>query len=334
MSSSLQSQLGVIAEASGYGLGPGPVNHFLQYMKADLKLQQYDADGEGLRSSGYVELQSQARTAPQGGEIDFELEWMTKTCGVLLLPMLGSVSTSGPGDSAYTHTASVSGQSGRSQVWQVNVPFFPSGTDQPFTAVGVTIPSWELTAEVDQKVMLKGKADVQSFSKSTSLASASYATNMVPYVWNDVSITVSGVSTKVKSFSLKCDQGANVDRYKLQGSALKQEPTGKKRPKFTVEITPDFEDITMWDRVRATLAQSKFSAMVVTMAPADTGLLIGASSLPTTVITLTSVKWMNIDGLGKSPTDGDVVQKVTGEVRWDGSFSPVIIAYKTADSTP
>lgn len=332
-SSSLQSQLGIKQESV---FGTVVVDdHFYQFTKAEVTLKQFRADGTGLRSSGFVERSDQVRVAMQGGEIKADLEWMTKGMGYWLKYLLGAVATTGPTDSAYVHSGTVASPIGNFFTTALNVPLFPSGTDTPLTCGGCKVSAWELHCDVDGVMMLTLTIDCQSIVTSVGLSSASYPASMAPYDWVDIGMTVGAVAMPVKTWSLKCEPGLNVDRYKQQSSALKQEQTAQTRPVFTLDVEPDYTDLTSgYNRVRATLAANSQAAVVITCEVADTGVLIGAATNPKTVITIPKVRFDDMTGIAKDPTAGEVMPKLTGVARWDGTNSPVTIAYTSAETTP
>ena len=331
--SSINSQAGAKNETT-YGTA-ATVDRFWQVMKHTVKPKQYRADGEGLRASGWVERSDQVRLAIQGGTVDAEFEWMTKGMGWWLLHMLGTTGTTGPTDSAYTHTGTVGSLYGDFFTYQGNFPLHPAGTDQALTLAGCKIPEWEISCDVDGKVMFKPKIDARSIADATALASASYASGAAPYDWVDVLITLGGTALPATSWSIKCDNDLDVEKYRQQGSALHDEPTHKGRRKITVEFDKDFADLTaVWNRVRATVASSSMAQLVITITAPDTGLTIGAATQPSTTITIPKLRLDDIDGIGKDGPDGDgIMHKATGVARWDGTNSPITIAYVSADAT-
>lgn len=333
----INSQLGVKDETT-YGTAV-TVDRFYQFNRlGDLETFQYRGVSKGIRSAGWAPRSDQQRVALMGGTLPFEMEWMSKSMGWWLKHLLGGTATSGPTDSAYTHTGTVASLYGDFFTAQTNIPFHPAGTSQPVTLLGTKVPSWELSCEVSDGdeglMMLSGDFDAQQVVTSESLASASYTSGMVPYSWVDVAVTIGGTSVPISKWSLKCTSNLKTDRLHQRGSALKQEPTHAGQREFEVELTCDFDALTQWNRVRATVAANAFAQVIITCTIADTGTTIGSATQPSTTITIPKMRFDKIGGLGKEAPDGaGNEQTLSGPVLYDGSSSLVTIAYVSADST-
>lgn len=330
--SSINSQLGVKVEST-YGTAV-VVDRFYQFNSMGVDYEHVRLRSEGLRSSGYAPLASQQRIAVQGAKVPVEMEWMTKGMGWWLPQMLGYGTTTGPTDSAYTHTGTLGALYGDYFTMQGNFPLNPAGTDQAITFAGCKVTDWELSCDVDGLMMFKPSVDARAVATGTALASASYPSGMVPYGWIDVAATIAGTAVAVKSWTVKCDSQLKADRYKQQASALKQEPTEDGQRKITWEAEIDFDSLTQHNRVRATVDANASVALVFTASCADSGVLIGASTPPSTTITMPKASFDKFDGLEMKGPDGPGISaKISGDVLWDGSNSPVTIAYVSADST-
>ena len=97
------------------------VNRFWPVMETgEVSPDRHTADENGLRATGWVELQTGTRVAKAGGTIKPKFEWMTAGMGWWLLHMLGATATTGPTDSAYVHTGTVGSLYGDSFTCQVN----------------------------------------------------------------------------------------------------------------------------------------------------------------------------------------------------------------------
>lgn len=314
------------------------VNRFWPVMETgEVSPDRHTADENGLRATGWVELQTGTRVAKAGGTIKPKFEWMTAGMGWWLLHMLGTTATTGPTDSAYVHTGTVGSLYGDSFTCQVNTPLYPAGTNQSMTMIGCKIPKWdlELKAGEGNKLEFSPEIDYRSMDDDTALASASYAT-AAPYTWFDVStLTLGGTAITLDSLKISVDNNLKTKNYKLQSSGnVANEQTHAGRRKVEVEIEADFADLaTWWNRYRATAAASTAAQLILTLTAADTGLTIGTSTQPTMTITIPKLRVEKIAGLmAKSPGEG-VTQKVSCAARWDGSNSPITIACTSSDST-
>lgn len=331
--SAINSQLGCKIETT-YGTDV-VVDRFWSFTNASLKTKQQHLDGEGLRAAGIGLRSDQVRVHNQGGEVDLEMEWMTKGMGWWLLPMQGALATGAATDSAYPHTGTMATTYGDFFTAQVNMPLHPAGTDQAITLCGVKVLEWELSCDMDGKVMFKPKLDVREIDTSVGLASASYVASAVPYDWVDVSITLGGSALPVTGWTLKCNNNLDTERYHQQASAFKSEPTRKGHPVISFEFDKDFEALaTVWNRVRASVAANSMAQLVVTMSCSDTGQTIGSATQPSTVITIPKLRLDDIDGLTVSgPDHAGIKSKGSGLARYDGSNNLMTILYTSSDST-
>lgn len=323
----INSQLGVKVEST-YGTAVTP-DRFYQVTSAKLKLDQYRGNDGGIRATGYGPRSDQQRVAVQGGTLELELPWFTKGMGWWLRFMLGATATTGPTDSAYTHTGTEGSLWGDVFTAQIDNPFTPSETSQPLTMAGCKISKWSLSCKEGGEIVFKPTVDFQSLATGTSLASASYPSGMEPMCWVDVGVTIAGTAVPVTEWSIDYDPKLNTKRYFQQSSALKAEPTAPSFRDLNLELTADFSSLTQFNRVRAATTSAAQSACIITAT--DTGQTIGSSTNPSLTATFNKVSWYDLDGLGIEQKD--TMQKLKAMGLYDGTNSRLILANVNSDAT-
>lgn len=254
---------------------------------------------------------------------------MSKGFGFWLPHMLGSVATTGPVDSVYTHTGSegvLAGSSGDSFTLQLNRPFHPTGTDQAFTYSGGKVTEWTLRNNVEENLMLELALDFASVSSATGLASFAPPASMDNLTWAGGVVSIGGSNVDIDEIAITGNAGFNVDRRKIRGNTDKKEPTpGRRGVSFSLKA--DFESMTQRNRAAAVTRAGTLATIVGTW----TGPIpAGVSAYPQLIVTLQARfdTWKaateSYDGLS---------QELTGIGVYDGTNSPVGIVVKNTDST-
>lgn len=270
---------------------------------------------------------------------------LTKDFGMLLEHMLGgTVTTSGPTDSTYTHTYDVGTLCAKGLTLQVNRPYDVCGaTNAPFTYAGGKMASWTLSQEQGGVVMLSADLVFASMVQTTALATASYASGMEFLPWGAASLTVGGLSLPVSSWSVSCNNGLKTDRTMIRGSYARLEPVESELREITFEAVCDFEALTdgtpagkvgflqkLW--TTAGLAAANTDAMEAVVITANGPTLLGASAYPGLTITMSAVRFdeasTNVDGPGMSQVT------VKGRALVPSAGSICGIGYRTSDATP
>lgn len=251
----------------------------------------------------------------------FKFDVMNKGFGFWLKHMLPSVATTGAGP--YTHTATEGTSSasiGKSFTAQLNYPLSPAGTNQAVTFSGGKIPKWTLGCDVDGMLTLELEAWFASMTTATALATASYPTSMSNFAWVHGAVTVGGTAFDITNINIEVDQGYDLERSQIRGNAAKKEPTpGALGVSFGLEA--DFDSLTQWNRVHATSIASLSAAVV------------GTWTNGTDIITAT-IPAARFDDIAIGGDPGGATQSLTGVGEYDGTSSPITIAYTTTDTTP
>jgi hypothetical protein len=254
---------------------------------------------------------------------------MTKGMGFWLKHMMGGVATSGPSEtSVYTHTGSEGDLLGDSFTCQVNRPFNPSGTNQAFTYSGGKVAKWTLSNSVEGNLLLDLDLDFQKVATNVALATASYPASMEPLSWVGGIVSIGGSAYDVTEFSLEVDNGLNVDRRQIRGNALKKEPTAGRRS-GTFSLSADFDSLTQRNRAAS---DTRAGALATLTGVWKGPTLLGTTIYPEFSVSIAAARFDEWSGAAEG-TDA-ITQELTGAVRYDGTTSPVVVTYKSADVTP
>jgi hypothetical protein len=321
-------QLGLKSETT-YGTGV-TVDRFFEFDSEGLAVEVGRVESSGIRA-GQRAMRSDRRVPyviGAGGSVEFSV--LSRGFGMLLEHCLGTLTTTGPAETVvYTHTGTVGSMTGKMFTAQVGIPQAGGATITPKTATGGKVKSFELSCAAGEALSFSADLDFQNLEHSTALATASYPSSTELLTFVGGSVTVGGSSVDVRSFSVKVDNGLATDRRFVRSSALKKEPVEAGHRKVDVELGLDFDSTAHQDRILAATAAGAQAAVVLTCAGLTT---IGSTLKPTVTITLPVVMFD-----GDTPTVGGpdlVTESVKGMALFDGTNSPISIAYKTLDSTP
>lgn len=323
----MDHQLGV-ANESTYGTAV-TVSRFFEYESEGIEESYGRTEGDPLRlGSGFARGD---RFTPyfEGASGSVQMAVMTKGFGFWLRHMTGSTpTTTGPAETTvYTHTAAEGDLYGDSFTLQVNRPFHPAGTNQPFTYAGCKITEWTLSNSVEGNLLLDLNIDAASVATATALATASYPTGMENLSWVGGLITIGGTNVDVTEISVKVDNGLKTDRRFIRQNAAKKEQTSSRR-KAEFSLKCDFESLAMRAYVASlTAAGAKATFTATWKGPT----LLGTTIYPEFTITAPVGRFDS----WKGTTGGTeaIEQELSGEIRYDGTSSPLTLTYKSADST-
>ncbi len=323
----MDHQFGIVDEVT-YGT-PVTVTKFFEYESENISETYGRTEGDPLRvGSGFV--RNDRFTPYIGGAAGtIQMTAMTKGFGYWLKHMMGQVATTGPAETVvYTHTGSEASLAGDSFTCQVNRPFHPSGTNQAFTYSGGKIAKWTLSNSVEGNLLLDLDCDFQTWDTGVALATAAYPAAMEPFSWVGGFVTIGGANYDVTEFSLEVDNGLDVDRRQIRANPLKKEPTASRR-EATFSISADFDSLTNRNRAASVTRAGALAAVTgVWRGPT----LLGSTIYPEFSVSLAAARFDEWTGATEG-TDA-ISQELSGVVRYDGTTSPVVVTYKTADATP
>lgn len=302
------------------------VDRFAELVSEDIRMSYGRVESDGLRPGRYDRSDTAFTTYPIGAAGDLVLEVGSKGFGFWLEHMMGgTVTTTGPTDSAYTHTAPGGSLTGKGITLQVGRPLTDGSSVQPFTFNGGKVTSWELANSVEGNLLATLSLDFQNQSTATALATASYPTGRETFSWVGGVLTVGGTEVHVSDLTIGRDNARNVDRRFIRASALKKEQTDSGYREATFSFTADFDGLTHLNRVASATAAGSIATLVGTWQGTT---LIGASTYPALIVTLNA----RMDEWGANVSGPEALsQEISGVAR--GS-SAVSLAYRTLDTTP
>lgn len=322
----INTQLGVKAEST-WGTAV-TVDRFFEYNSESIEPETGRVESTGMRSAGRTLRSDRSVPYVTGVAGSIELDVLSKSFGLLFKHMLGANSTAGPTDSAYTHTITEGSLLGLGLTVQVNRPFHPAGTSQAFTWEGMSVEGWELSIEKGGLLKLTLDFLGEAEATGTALASAAYASGTVEvFPWTLAALTIGGVAVAFESFKVSCKNGLNGDRLKLRTSAQRQEPTEKEYRDYSWEGVVDFESLTQYNRIVATTSATNYSPIILTCTSPT---LIGATAYPKVLLTIPAPRFDQ--GIPTVGGTDELQQTLGGKVMYDGTNSPVTLAYTTLDS--
>lgn len=323
----LNTQFGVVDEST-YGT-PVTVTRFYETVgvpdiELDVGMSQSEALRTGSETIGASKFVPYRRGA--GGSVLMDVP--TKGWGWWLKHMLGAVATVGPTDANYVHTGTVGSLLGDFFTAQVGKVFHPAGTVQPHTYHGGKVNAWELSCDVEGLLQAMFEMDFEDEDTSTGLASASYPSAATVFAWAGGAITIAGSSVELKNFKIRGENNFDVDRRLLRGSALKKEPTERRRT-YSWEATAEFTDLTQYNRYVSATAAGRHAQIIATF---DGPIAHGGSTLPQIVVTIPSARFDKV----KPQASGDepMEQALSGIATDDYTNSQVTVSYRSTDATP
>lgn len=322
----LDTQFSTVDEVT-YGTAVTTTRFFETEGVPDIHVDHQRAESAAKRSGTRVMRADRFAPYKTGAGGSVTMPVLTKGFGWWLKHMLGTVATSAPTDSNYTHSGTVGSLLGDFFTAQVGRVFHPAGTVQAFTFEGCKVASWELSLDVDGLLMVTFDIDAEDESTAIATASPSYPSGALVFSFAEAAVTFAAGAIELKDIKIACDNKLNTNRRFIRGSSLKKEPTEAAQREITWEATAEFSDLTQYNRYRAALASDTYCAIVATF----TGPIAHAgTTLPTLVVTIPASRFDKPD----MSDDEGMVQSMGGKALYDGTNSPITVAYKTSDATP
>ncbi len=326
----IDTQLGVVDEST-YGTAV-TVTRFFPLLSENIKpvVERVHSDA---RRAGELAKRNDAVPNLLGFGGTLELPIYSKDFGWWLKHLQGTApTTTGPTDSAYTHSSAICSQAAKSFTAQVNRPLHDLGTAQAFTYEGGKVVSWEISAAVGEEPKLSAECDFEDCSTATALATASYTSGMELLNWahSASTLTIGGTSVPVTKCSVRSNANLKTDRHYIRGSARKKQPVAAGFREVEFDLECDWDATTQYARVIAETQAGVHASIVITL-KANT--LIGATSYPALVMTLGAARFDDVDiENGLDPN----MQTLSGTAYLDPSTSgtPLKLDYICSQSTP
>lgn len=323
----IETQFGYQSEST-WGT-PVTVNKFLPITSESIAPVVDKVESDARRAGIFVQRNDISLPIYKGAAGTVEMPIFNKGFGWWLTHMVGTLTSGAVTDGAVTHTGTVSTLINKSFTCQVNRRFMEADSNQTFTYEGCKIASWEIAASVDEPVTASFDIDAENELTNTALATASYPTGLELLSWahSASSVTIAGTAVPVTKVSVKCDNALKTDRYRIQSSGLKRQQLQNGYRTIEFELECDWESITQYNRVVSTTTSGQYAQIVIAIAGPT---LIGTSSRPSLTITIPAARFdqVSIDN-GMDPT----MQTLSGVARFDGTNSPITLAYVSADTS-
>jgi hypothetical protein len=320
---------------SGTTITPAP-SRFTTFLKESMKLSNPSIQSVGIGNNRRVQSSTRGVKNREGASGTLEIEAESKGLGFWLKHLVGPVVTTGPTDSAFTHTASfpttLPGMFGNSFNLQGTVvPVGGGGGELVKTYIGCKVTSWEFDFAVGQLLTFKLNIDAMDELRTITKATASYPVNPELFSFAGGTIQIAGTTWDVVTKgTIKCDMGYKSDRRFIRANTLQKEPTGDKFRQIDIDLEGEFDNaITAYNRI----ADTVYANSVCQINLAFVGkILIGVSTFPSLTFNVQVAELQDETPI----TDGAVIptQKVKASALYDGTNSPLTITYVTTDSTP
>jgi len=327
-------------DASAYGVGAMP-SRFFEFVSENVVSNRQRIESAAIATGNRVQASSRFAVNELNATGDLVLEVSSKGFGFWLEYMLGKVTTTGPTDSAYTHTAAISTVRGKSLTYQKLLPEadVSGGVNTVATALagtvltylGCKVSQWELSNSVDGMLMLKLSLLGRNEVVNVPLAAASYPTGpeLLSFLNGDIQVDGESVAN-VKGITISCD--LKLAERRFVGPATRNgEPLEASLREFKASLDVEFNDTVLLNKFRSATAAGSLAAITATWTGAG---LIGAATYPSLTVSLPNFR---VDG--STPTidgPGILSQKVDGPCLNTSvtSADACSIVYVTTDTTP
>lgn len=217
------------------------VDTFVPVLESSLDIDEGYLQVNGLRGGRRVRAPGRVGARKISGSVKMELPNIS--IAALLKHAFGAVSTSGAGP--YVHTLTPGAAISKSFTQQTGITD-AAGTTQPFTAAGVKMSGWEISAKVGELAMFSYDWTGKDIVTATALATASYTAGLTPFTFVEGSVSVGGSAVaSANSVSLKASKNLQDDRFVLGSRYIREQLEGDYF-EFTTTIEADFDNLTLF----------------------------------------------------------------------------------------
>lgn len=246
--SGLSAQVGVAEEVT-WGTVVTP-NRFFPFLSESLSQDIERIESDGIIAGARLRRSTQWEPGAKTVSGDLNLEVNTRNVGVLLKHALGSVVTTGPVSSLYTHVITPGDLGGKGLTVQVGRPD-TTGTVRAFTYRGCKVGTWEISLAAGELAKmtlgLVGKDEVTN----VALATASLPANMRSFSYTGGGVYLGGGATPVaacvRSITISGDNSLVTDRTCI-GHDYVDEPLEGELRNITGEVEMEFKGLTEYNR--------------------------------------------------------------------------------------
>jgi hypothetical protein len=247
--SGLGSQLGFAAE-SVYGTYVAPTR-FYEYASESLKKETEFVQGGGLAAGRFAQSGSRRTLTREFGSGTVEMDVPNQKFGLLLAHLMGSATTPVQQGAtiAYLQTHAFSDNFGFSLTGQVGIPDTSTGTARPYSFLGGKINSMEFSCGVGEQLKVVTDFDFQKVSEAQTLATASYATGLGNWGYNNMAVKLGTFGAEaavagINGCTMKIERPMKTDRASAV-AGLKGEPIINDYANVTGTFEAEFYDKTI-----------------------------------------------------------------------------------------
>lgn len=244
IASGLGSSVGFGVEST-FGTVP-TITNWLPVTSQSLSLDVEHIMSEGLVAGRAVQQSSRYVVNKKGASGSIEFDSLANGMGLLLRHMIGderayatTKSTVTSGVYSYSFRPGTLPTSS-SLTFQLGIPT-RSGSVVTGNVPGSVISEWEISNEVDglltSSLTIAGRDWVPSASDITSV---SYPTGTELFSFAGGAATVGGTSAEVRSISVACNHGLDLERYKIASSTLRSQPVQSAMREITGSVELEF----------------------------------------------------------------------------------------------
>lgn len=239
----IDAQLGMAPEVT-YGTYAAPTR-FYEMVSESLKYNIQRIESAGIRTGRRTQHRWKAGTRSVTGDINMEL--VPQDLGLILAHLLGDPVTTG--SDPYTHTfTGLDTIDDRSMTIQVGRPD-ESGTVRAFSYLGCKFTELQIAVKSGEfatsKLSVYGREEVTS----ETLASATYDSELEPFVFTEGSLSVASSVIEVKSADYTINTNLAVDRHRVGASGGKpKKALVNGLATISGTFVADFESLTNYNR--------------------------------------------------------------------------------------
>lgn len=327
MSTITKAQFGVATETT-YGT-PVTVSRFLPFDSESFKLNKTFIESRSLRAGRAWQASGLTIGTTRDVNGGWTMPVYNKGMGMLFNQLHGLtvVPVVNGATAAYTQTHDIgtSDPSSKSFTAQFNKSTVADAS-QAFTYKGAKVDSVTFSVDTGGLLMSTWTCDARDEDTTIALATAAYPTGLVPFTFQQGTVTVGGVaagSVIATGTSVGLTIPYKTDRYYLGNTGLKAQPLTNDLLSCDVTLTVDFADLNLYNLFTA----GTIASVTLTFVGAN----IASTFYETFTISMPACQFR-----GDTPTiDGpDVLnQSIPIKVLDNGTNAPVTLTYTSVDTT-
>lgn len=247
----------MIKKETTYGTRVVPTVTYEFESEGGVRQQKY-LESRMLRSGRFFQSGARRVLTTRDGQVTLNGEVPNKDFGSIVDLLHGNTVTPAQqaATTAYLQTHNLTGDPNKSATIQIGKPdtggAAASGTVRPFDYTGSMLTGLTLSCAVDDWLKFAATFDAQDEDTSQTLATASYATSLEGFHFQQAVVTVNSVvqnlttGSLVRSFNLDIGLPRAVERYGLRSSSTKAKPILNDYTPGSGSLGFEFTDLTQY----------------------------------------------------------------------------------------